>query len=138
MPGLPKIIKAEIKINNALLTNFNEGAKLFLLKRAGHTKRLEVVAEVTNGWLAIFDKEFRDDLKVSIATLADISDYTAQSSFLAYGVGGVSDNLDVFSFENKDVIKPNALSPSWEIFATRAPTESFVVPIGSPPLPIVD
>ena len=106
------------------------GAKLFLLKKAEQTKRLTVVAEIQTGWFTVFDREYRDEMKASIATAADISDHVAQSSFLGYGIGEPGDELDVFSYSNekKDATRPNATSPSWKIHCKRDPALRFRIP----------
>lgn len=103
------------------------GVRLFLLKRAGQTEKFAVVREVTSGWFAGFDKQFRDELKVSVATLdAAFEDEIAQSSFLGYG--SISP-LDVYQFAKKDAASPNATSPSWKIFAVRSEGERFTIPV---------
>lgn len=103
------------------------GVKLFLLKRAGQTEKFAVVREVTGGWFASFDKQFRDELKISVATLdADFADQIAQSSFVGYGT---TSPLDVYQFGKKDATGPNATSPSWKIFATRTEAERFSIPV---------
>ncbi len=102
------------------------GVRLFLLKRAGQTEKFAVVREVAGGWFAAFDKQFRDELKISVATLdAAFEDDVAQSTYLGYGSTAL---LDVFLFAKKDAVSPNATSPSWKIHATREPEERFAVP----------
>lgn len=102
------------------------GVQLFLLKRSGQTEKFSIVAGISSGWFAFFDKQFRDELKISIATLdSNFGDLAAQSSFLAYGPGQV---LDVYTFEKKDAVSPNATSPSWKIFAARSNLERFTAP----------
>lgn len=102
------------------------GVRLFLLKRAGQTEKFNVVKEVVSGWFASFDKQYREELKASVATLdAAFADEVAQSSFLAYGT--VSP-LDVYKYEKKDAVAPNATSPSWKIHAEREASERFAIP----------
>jgi len=101
------------------------GVRLFLLKRAGQTEKFSVVKEVVSGWHASFDKQFREELEVSVATLDDaFADEIAQCSFLAYGNASM---LDVYQFGKKDAVGPNATSPSWKIFSTRAESERFTI-----------
>lgn len=101
------------------------GVRLFLLKRAEHSEKFAVVKEVTGGWFASFDKQFRDELKVSVATLdAAFADEIAQSSFLAYGTASP---LDVYQYGKKDATAPNATSPSWKIYGTRDEKERFTI-----------
>jgi isocitrate/isopropylmalate dehydrogenase len=101
------------------------GVRMFLLKRAEHSEKFAIVREVTSGWFASFDKQFRDELKVSVATLdAAFADEIAQSSFLAYGT---TSPLDVYQFGKKDAVGPNATSPSWKVFATRVEAERFTI-----------
>ncbi len=103
------------------------GARMFLLKKKANSGKYLSVAEITFGWFASFDKQFRDELKVSIATLdPGLQDKVAQSSFLAYGSG---DTFDVYKFEKKDATSPNATSPSWKIYATRLEAERFSPPV---------
>lgn len=103
------------------------GVRLFLLKRAGQTEKFAVVFEVTGGWFASFDKQFRDELKASVATLdGTFFDKIAQSSFLGYGT---TSPLDVYQFGKKDAASPNATSPSWKIYATRVEAERFTIPV---------
>lgn len=104
------------------------GARLFLLKRAGQTRKFTIVASITAGWNVVFDKEFRDEMRVAIATSTDISNNIAQSSFVAYGIGTTGTEIDVFSFEKKDSTRPNATSPSWKIHCRREAVEFFVIP----------
>ncbi len=105
------------------------GLRLFLLKRAGQSQKFAVVAEIAGGWFGTFDKEFRDEMKISIATESNIADEIAQSSFLAYGFGAAGDELDVFSFDRKDACRPNATSPSWKIHTKRDAAERFTIPV---------
>ena len=101
------------------------GVRLFLLKRAGQTEKFSVVKEVVSGWFASFDKQFREELKISVATLDEaFADEIAQSSFLAYGTASP---LDVYQYGKKDAVGPNATSPSWKIFAGRAESERFTI-----------
>lgn len=103
------------------------GVRLFLLKRAGQTEKFAVVKEITGGWFASFDKQFREELKASVATLdAGFADEIAQSSFLAYGSASP---LDVYQYGKKDAVQPNATSPSWKIFAARQEGERFTIPV---------
>lgn len=102
------------------------GVRLFFLKRAGQTEQFAVVREITGGWFASFDKQFREELKVSVATLdAAFEDEIAQSSFVGYGS---TELLDVYQFAKKDAVAPNATSPSWKVFAARLENERFAVP----------
>lgn len=107
-------------------------ARLFLLKRSGdatnHASGLTAVIEITAGWNVIFNREFRDEMKVSIATETDISNEVAQSSFVGYGLGESGDEIDVFPFNQKDAVKPNATSPSWKIHAERDGKDRFLIP----------
>lgn len=103
------------------------GVRLFLLKRAGQTEKFAVVREITGGWFASFDKQFREELKVSVATLdANFEDEIANSTFLGYGSTSL---LDVYQFGKKDAVQPVATSPSWKIFATRLENERFALPV---------
>lgn len=104
-----------------------DGVRLFLLKRAGQTEKFAIVREVTGGWFAAFDKQFREELKVSVATLSEsFADELAQCSFLAYGS---TDLLDVYKFDKKDAVQPVVTSPSWKIHAVRVENERFAVPV---------
>lgn len=101
------------------------GVRLFFLKRAGQTEKFSIVKEVVSGWYASFDKQFREELKASVATLdADFENVIAQSSFLGYGS---TDLLDVYQFGKKDAVSPNATSPSWKIFAARQEGMRFTI-----------
>ena len=104
------------------------GSKLFLLKHSPDTRKFSVVSEITSGWFVIFDKEFRDEMKVLISTAADIRDLTAQSSYIGYGVGASGNEIDVYKFENKDTTKLTATSPNWKIYATRDSQYRFLLP----------
>lgn len=130
----PEMIRLQAQIFNDVRP---DGARLFLLKRAGETQKFVAVIEITTGWNAIFDKEFRDEMKVSIATETSIADEIAQSSFIGYGLGASGDEIDVFPFDKKDAVQPNATSPSWKLHAKRDGRERFLIPaISGLPLPI--
>jgi len=125
----PEMIQLQARIFDDVRPS---NARLFLLKRSGdatnHASGLSSVMEIISGWNVIFDREFRDSMKVSIATETDLSDAVAQSSFVGYGLGDAGDEIDVFPYEGKDAVKPNATSPSWKIHATRDGKERFLIP----------
>src|ERR1043165_5628175 len=104
------------------------GSKLYLLKHSPDKSKFTVVSQILSGWFCIFDKEFRDEMKVLISTAADIRDLTAQSSYIGYGVGASGDELDVYKFENKDTTKLTATSPNWKIYCTRDSQYRFLIP----------
>lgn len=115
-------IKTQIDIFDSVRLS---GVRMFLLKRSGQTKKFTSVVELTSGWFVLFDREFRDEIKLMYATLdGNFGDVLAQASFLAFGSGTV---LDVYSFDGKDPIPPNATSPSWRIDATREAKERFTI-----------
>ena len=102
------------------------GARLFLLKKGISSEKYVYVSEITSGWFSAPDKEFRELLKFSIATLnSSFGDLIAQTSFVASGTGTT---LDVYKFEKKDATPPNVNSPSWKILAERMDAERFAAP----------
>jgi hypothetical protein len=104
-------------------------ARLFLLKPGENTSKFVVVAEIVSGWNVVFDREYRDNMKVSIAT-ADpaVVNQIGQSTSAAYGIGASGSEIDVYSFDKKDSTGPKATSPSWKIYCLREDNKRFVIP----------
>ena len=117
---------------NTALTNVygRDGQRLFLLKTAGNTKRLESVYEVTSGYQAIFDK-YREQMffNVAINDSANFDDLLAQTSYIGFGVPDISNTIEVYaiSFDARDRVAPNAKDVFWSLFVTRKPEMRFTL-----------
>ncbi len=119
-----KVSKTHDKVRRRFVDPY---ARCFLLKRAGQTKRFQLVAEISEGWRYEFD-EFRMQMRLSIASQDErLSDWFAQSSYVAVGPPDRTGSYEVFSIAlgERDVIAPNGTSPLWQAFLTKEAIERY-------------
>ncbi len=120
-----------MRLKNTAITNAFErdGVKLFLLKRSPDSQELTTIQELTEGWQMKFNT-YRGQMLLTYATVeTEFADIIAQTTFVAYGVPDMDNQIEVFSIDpdRRDVIAPNGGSPFWKVFVTKEPTERFTI-----------
>lgn len=103
-------------------------SRLFLLKRAGQTKKFSVIREVIVGWFVGFSDR-REQLKIMIAAsdFAVFADHFAQTSFVAFGAADAAGEFKVYNIDldRGDKVSPSGNEPYWKIFVSDIPMERF-------------
>lgn len=121
------------KLNTALQSNLGvDGVRCFLLKQAGETSKFTSILELTDGFYADWS-EFRQAMRFSYATDADVDDETAAVSHIGYGVPDGENRLEVFAIDDpaRDIIPPSNGDWFWKFYATKVRNERYTIP-GTP------
>lgn len=115
---------------NKVRTRFSSGERTFLLKPAGQTSKLTIVAEITTDCLVRWNT-YREQMQFKLANNdASRLDQIAQASHIGHGVPNEANEIEVFAISNdqRDRIPPMGTSIFWKLFGVRNPKRPFAIP----------
>lgn len=107
------------------------GSRMFLLKRASHSKEFEVVHEITIPFWSRWSS-FREQTVFMWADDAvEWMDRVAETSHVGYGEPeGDDQEIDVYLItpDARDRVMPNAANLMWKLYGSRLADERFAIP----------
>lgn len=133
-----RIISKAAKAYDRVRPRLMPGTRLFLLKRAGQTKRLAVVAEIVGGYWVRWSS-FREQTQFRMASnSAELEEAVAQTSHIGFGEA-TAEEIDVFAVspDQRDRIAPTGASPFWKLYGTRQANERFNLSVTADPFPVI-